>query len=122
VGALFVMQADGSGLRRITPWGLAASSGGWSPDGEWIAFSAASRELYLVRPDGTGLAPMTVDLPSGTPMQPRWSPDGAELVFGLETDKSGDIYTVRVDGSDLTQITDTPSIDERWPDWGTNGV
>jgi hypothetical protein len=120
VGALFVMRADGSGLRRITPWGLAASSGGWSPDGRWIAFTAPSRELYLVRPDGTGLAPVTVDLPAGTPMQPRWSPDGAQLVFGLRTNNRGDIYTVAVDGSDLTQITDTPTIDERWPDWGIN--
>ncbi|MEA2577511.1 MAG: TolB protein [Chloroflexota bacterium] len=121
VGALFVMRTDGSGLRRITPWGLAASSGGWSPDGQWIAFTTPSRELYLVHPDGTGLAPMTVDLPAGAPTQPRWSPDGAELVFGLRTNNRGDIYTVAVEGSDLTQITDTPTIDERWPDWGTNG-
>jgi hypothetical protein len=26
---------------------------------------------------------------------------------------------VHADGSDLTQITNTPTIDERWPDWGT---
>jgi TolB protein len=121
VGALYVMHADGSGLRRITPWGLAASSGGWSPDGQWIAFTAPTRGLYLVHPDGTGLTRIPVDFTSGEPTQPRWSPDGTKLVFGLRTAHRGDIYTVAIDGTDLIQITDTPGIDERWPDWGTNG-
>jgi Tol biopolymer transport system component len=41
------------------------------------------------------------------------------LVFGLQTNGQGDIYTVHADGSDLRQITNTPMIDERWPDWGS---
>jgi hypothetical protein len=28
------------------------------------------------------------------------------------------IYTLAADGSALTRITDTPSADEWWPDWG----
>jgi TolB protein len=55
----------------------------------------------------------------GRPLQPRWSPDGTMLVFGLQTNGQGDIYTVHADGSDLRQITNTPMIDERWPDWGS---
>ena len=119
VGALYVVGLDGTGLRRISPWGEARSSGSWSPDGQRIAF-AGPHDLYLVHPDGTGLVRIPTDLGRGMPLEPRWSPDGTMLVFGLQTNGQGDIYTVHADGSDLTQITNTPTIDERWPDWGTH--
>jgi Tol biopolymer transport system component len=119
-GALYVVGLDGAGLQRITPWGAARSSGSWSPNGGWIAFAGRAQDLYLVHPDGSGLVRIPVDLGRRRPLQPRWSPDGTMLVFGLQSSGQGDIYTVHADGSDLTQITDTPTIDERWPDWGTN--
>ena len=36
--ANFVVIVDGSGLRRITPWGFCDDDGSWSPDGSLIAF------------------------------------------------------------------------------------
>jgi len=54
---LFVVNADGTGLRRITPSRVGALSAQWSPNGEWIAFTEAARisQLWIVHPDGTGL-------------------------------------------------------------------
>jgi dipeptidyl aminopeptidase/acylaminoacyl peptidase len=54
---LFVVNADGTGLRRITPSRLGALSAQWSPNGEWIAFTGVGRisKLWIVHPDGTGL-------------------------------------------------------------------
>jgi TolB protein len=118
-GALCVVGLDGTGLQRITPWGAARSSGSWSPDGGWIAFAGPPHDLYLVHPDGSGLVRIPRDLGRGRPLQPRWSPDGTMLVIGLQTNGQGDLYTVHADGSELMQITDSPTIDERWPDWGT---
>ena len=119
IGALYVVGSDGTGLRRITPWGKAASSGSFSPDGRWIVFADPSGDLDFVHPDGTGLTRVPLEPLRGRVLQPRWSPDGSTIVFGLVTNGQGDIYTVRPDGSDLVQITDTPDVDERWPDWGT---
>ena len=54
---LFVVNADGTGLRRVTPSRLGALSAQWSPNGEWIGFTGVGRisRLWIVHPDGTGL-------------------------------------------------------------------
>jgi hypothetical protein len=41
--ALFVVNADGTGLRQITPTALGAYSAQWSPDGHLIAFSSGGQ-------------------------------------------------------------------------------
>ena len=42
--ALFVVNADGSDLRQLTPWGLdAGDRPDWSPDGELILFKAPAK-------------------------------------------------------------------------------
>ena len=51
--ALFVVNADGSGLRRLTPWSLnAGDRPDWSPDGELILFKAPAKgqhgNLYTI--------------------------------------------------------------------------
>src|SRR5262245_8237088 len=57
----------------------------WSPDGEWLAFSLApgggmNRQIYLVRPDGTGLCRMT-DGGKDNNWPGRWTYDGTALAF-----------------------------------------
>ena len=114
--ALFVVNADGSGLRRITPWGATSSGGSWGVQGS-IVFAGPNRTLWTVRPDGADLRRMSIDVP-GRPFQPRWSPDGSEMTLGIRTAGQTDIYTMSADGSGLTKITDTLDADEWWPDWG----
>jgi Tol biopolymer transport system component len=47
-----------------------------------------------------------------------FSPDGSSIVLSLHPgDHRTDLYTMRVDGSHLTQITKTPE-DEEFGDWG----
>ncbi|HUQ12536.1 MAG TPA: hypothetical protein VM146_19680 [Steroidobacteraceae bacterium] len=68
----------------------------WSPDGKWLAFSSDrnsksphipandfvirhSTEIYIIKPDGTGLRALTADgMYAGSP---SWSPDGKSVVF-----------------------------------------
>jgi WD40 repeat protein len=117
-GALFVVGTDGSGLRRITPWGSSFLDRAWSPDGRWIAFQRPYGELYLVRPNGSGLHEIPVDLPPGAgARQPSWSPDGDWIVFALVRDGASDIYAVRPDGTGLTRVTTSNGADQTSPDW-----
>jgi serine/threonine protein kinase len=46
----------------------------WSPDGEWILFATeddGDRDIYRIRPDGSGLENLTTDWP-GTELMPTW--------------------------------------------------
>lgn len=75
---LFVADADGTNLRRLTT-GESASAPAWSPDGSTIAF-AAGNAIGTIRSDGTGLVRLTGE-DGGLYASPAWSPDGARIAF-----------------------------------------
>jgi Tol biopolymer transport system component len=122
--ALFVVNLDGTGLRRITPWGLPffEDAGRWSPDGNNILFDD-QKSLFVVHADGSGMAKIPLATRSFSRLQnPDWSPDGTKIVVSLftatapGTGRAG-IYTANADGSDIKQVTSSPTFDAT-PDWG----
>jgi Tol biopolymer transport system component len=116
------MNADGTGLRRITPWGFAFLGQNWAPDGTWIVFQHPYGQLYLVHPDGSGLHQVPLQLPAGAGAQdPAWSPDGTWIVFSLDHGIQANIFIVRPDGSGLQQVTHTSNLSLQNPDWSNAG-
>lgn len=123
--AIYVVNVDGSGLRRITPWGFCDDDGSWSPDGTQIAFASGERlgNIYVVHPDGTGLMqiPITISDLSGVG-DVSWSPDGSKITFILGTRRGGEgIYTANADGTNLRQVTSSPTFDHEG-DWGSHPI
>jgi Tol biopolymer transport system component len=119
--AVYVAEADGSGVEAITEPGAFSESAAWSPNGDWIAFNKKSgpvgvkgSDLYLVHPDGTGLHAITTAGAAGESDQVGavWSPDGTRLLFTVVPGgpvKRGDLWIVDLDGTGLTQLTEAPA-------------
>lgn len=69
--AVYVVNRDGSGLRRLTTWTFDTGSPAWSPDGQWIAFHKEGG-LQLIRPDGSGL--QRIPGTEAADREPAWLP------------------------------------------------
>jgi Tol biopolymer transport system component len=72
----------------------------FSPDGQWIAYSAPVRGLWKVwrvRPDGTGRAPIGRGMREE--QRPAISPDGRLVVYVSELDHRQQLYLRRFDGT-----------------------
>jgi Tol biopolymer transport system component len=121
--ALYVVNLDGSGLHRITPWGFCDDDGSWSPDGSEIAFASAPghqpSNIFLVHPDGTRLMQLPIKvLPGDGFADISWSPDGSKLSFSLGgRSTSGGIFTTNANGTNLQRATTSPTFDHE-ADWG----
>jgi hypothetical protein len=107
---LYVVSADGTGLRRLhatAPGNVGEQHGpaslAWSPDGARLAFleyfgsgepaSSHMTRLELIRPDGTGKTFVTsIPFPGGeacdcykfNPPRMAWAPDGTAIAFESE--------------------------------------
>jgi Tol biopolymer transport system component len=71
----------------------------WSPDGEWIAFineNGTVGDIYLIRPDGTGLGRLTYSNDVSRDGNLVWSPDGEEIVFSADRQGNIEIYILDV--------------------------
>ena len=116
------MRADGADPVRITPWGFAFGDHAWSPDGRWIVFQRPYGQLYLVRPDGSGLHRIPLELPPGSgALNPSWSPDGAWIAFSLQRDDRAEIALVRPDGTGFRTVP-TAVGELQSPDWAMSSA
>ena len=70
---VFVMNADGTGTRRVTKTQHSDEHPTWSPDGRWIVF-AREGAIYRVRESGG--AARRVGSGFGAAADPAYSPDG----------------------------------------------
>ena len=121
---IYVMSADGSGERRVTPTTDAcnAINPRWSPNGHRIAFHCFTdappfSEIYLIDADGTGMTQLTNMTPAGLGAAfASWSPKGNKIAFN--SPRTPNIYVVDVDEGVVTQLT---SRGGRRPDWSPDG-
>ncbi|MGZ6671944.1 MAG: hypothetical protein ACXVFM_06295 [Solirubrobacteraceae bacterium] len=123
---IFVMNADGTNVRRLTSNADFDSAPSWSPDGKQILFERApagtftpgteaqEKDIYVMRADGTHVRRLT-DSP-GLDEGPEFSPDGTKIAFSSARDGQQEIYVMDADGANPRRLTDNPSRDES-PDW-----
>jgi Tol biopolymer transport system component len=123
--ALFLIGADGGGLRRLTPWSWnAGGAPDWSPDGAWILFrkltvgDAERGDIYRIHPSGRDLQRLT-RLGTSRVLLGSYAPDGRSITFASDATTSGstDVFVMDADGGNLRPIVRSPNIEDS-PDWG----
>jgi Tol biopolymer transport system component len=105
-GDLYLVNADGSGRRRLTYTAAAEfDRPTWSPDGHRIAFVRAegnTEAIYTTRPDGGGQRRLYRSCYVGAP---AWSPDGTRIAFEGGCPPYASIYAVDVGTGRARRLT-----------------
>ena len=128
---IYVMNADGSHPTRLTHEAADDTFPHWSPDGKQMVYTSGlgggmwdnilgngSYEIYLMNADGSNPSPADQQ-PRRTDdnMDPRWSPDGKQIIFWSSRDGNKEIYVMNADGNSQTRLTNTTPSNSSWSSW-----
>ncbi len=114
---IYVMDEDGTNVRRLTDAPESDRSPKWSPGGKRIVFVSGrdgTRQVYTMDPDGGGVRRLT-DGPTYV-SEPVWSPDGQKIALFADHDEYG-VYIMGRDGQNVRFVVGTP---DRAGDPGTH--
>jgi len=137
----YVMNVDGTGLRRVSTGAGKTTCGFFYADDRRILFGSSHAlqqdcpprpdpskgyvwgldpfDIYTAKPDGSDLRRLTNY--GVYTAEAVVSPDGRRIVFTSLKDGDLDIYTMNVDGSDVRRLTTTPGYDGG-PWWSPDGT
>ena len=123
--AIYVINVDDTGLRKVASTPSDSSPLAWSPDGKRIAYTRFPG-LGLVNADGGGEARLTT--PKGfEDSKPVWSPDGRRIAFVRgtynpvgEPVENTRVWVMNADGSSQKRLTHVNK-DEHDPQWSPDG-
>jgi Tol biopolymer transport system component len=126
---IFVVEPDGSGLRKLATKPALDNFPAWSPNGQRLAFEASrgpnslNIDIYVMNAEGSALKRLTKG--STLDRMPSWSPDGTRIAYlsgkwkPLVKHNTGGIHMIRADGTDPRQLTDNPR--DEYPAWSPDG-
>jgi TolB protein len=105
---IYIMDSDGTNVRRLIDEGGHAVNAAWSADGQFIAFAwqkskNSSFDIY-VHNLATGRNTQ-ITSNAGDNEKPTWAPDGRHLAFESSRSGTRQIYSMVLDGSRIRQLT-----------------
>src|SRR6266704_2984212 len=113
---IYVVNWDGSSLKRLTAGAATDQDPAWSPDGRRIAF-LRDGSIHVMNADGTGVTRLSF---TGFDSHPSWSPDGSRIVFASSRTGVNAIHVMDADGTNVIQLTGDSAIDYS-PSWSLDG-
>jgi TolB protein len=132
---IYIMNADGSGVLRLTHNTVQDSDPVWSPDGRKIAF-VSNWQVWVVNADGSGERRLT-RTNAARNVAPAWSPNGQGIAFERRVGRQkyrgtpleygqcsrcdgrvgAQVYVMNADGSRARRLAQ----DSRHPVWSPDG-
>ena len=130
---IYVMNLDGTGLKRLTNNSRVDETPVWSPDGMQIIFASftegGKHDIYMMRADGSEIRNLT-NTPGYREDHPKFSPDGTRIIFNSDRDSDPslpdgaydyEIYEMALNGSGLKRLTNHPEWDT-YPEISPDGT
>jgi WD40 repeat protein len=124
--AIWSIGVDGSSLIRLTDPSSGIAVADWSPDGaHLVGVAPGISQLYVM--SASGAIERSLDLADLVfPSDPAWSPDGSRILFVAGTagpdQVKTDVFSIDVDGTNIQDLTNTPTIDEFTAAWSPDGA
>jgi TolB protein len=130
--AIYRVNVDGTGLERLTNFGLNASHPDVSPDGQWVTFDSGDSgapgskgNVYVMPLAGgkkralTDTAPVDEDGPLTAAQNPVFSPNGRKILYTQFREGGTDLVVMKVNGSGKHTILGGSRFPNK-ADWGTH--
>ncbi len=132
---IYVANADGSGVRRLTRHGAFSLTPSWSPDGTRIAYATDKdgapprsesdpdppMQLYVMNADGSRKRRLT----RTQGFDPTWSPDSRRIAYSITLARAGRpdirIAVIGANGRGRRRLTRPGGGDELNPNWSPDG-
>ncbi|HKG53132.1 MAG TPA: protein kinase [Anaerolineales bacterium] len=123
--SLYVVNADGTGLKQLTPSPGSDFEPAWSPDGKQIAFTSVRdgfRQIYALDVDSLAITLLTNTTDAIESSQPSWSPDGTKIVYTVKRVGTYQVWSMNSNGQESVQLV--RSGQDLWdysPAWSPDG-
>jgi uncharacterized protein YjdB len=107
---LYIMDADGANLRRLTIDPANEGDPVWTPDGKQIVYTATrgtATQIAVIPVEGGDSRQLTTT--SGGNHSPAVAPDSRTIAFISARDGNPEIYAMGLDGSGQRRLTKTPT-------------
>jgi len=103
---IWIMDADGSNPKELTPPGASDIIPSVTADGRFLVFSSnrsGHREIWRANLDGSEAKQLTH---CGRNAQPAVSPDGKWIVYRSDCETTGELWRMTIDGGEAQRLTD----------------
>ena len=113
---IYIVDAEGTNLVRLTDDPGLDDDPSFSPDGSKILFDSdrdGHKDIYVMDADGNNVTRLTNNPGYDYNIFPAFSPDGTQIAFESVRDGNPEIYIMNADGTGQARLTNDPGEDLR---------